>query len=132
MYLYQIEMEVDHFDWKDHKARLEYEKKMKEYKEWRWNWSFFDKFMWFLEFIVVEGFLVVLLYGGSAYVMRDYFIKQILELVKTLFIGQCQKSTIVMSGSATSLREQKQVQEDLEIRSYICATAKYKRRFQIE
>ena len=103
-------MEVNHFDWKDHKARLEYEKKMKEYKEWRWNWSFFDKFMWFLEFIVVEGFLVVLLYGGSAYVMRDYFIKQILELVKTLFIGQCQKSTIVMSGSATFLREQNKTQ----------------------
>ena len=66
-----VEHEEEHLDWKDHHARLEYEEKQSMYRKWRWNWSCWDKFTWIFTMVIVEGFFVVLLYGGSAYIIYE-------------------------------------------------------------
>ena len=59
------------FDLKDPKARFDYEEKMKKYKEWRWGWSFKNKYSWVVQNVLFQLFRVALLYGGSAYYIRE-------------------------------------------------------------
>ena len=90
-------MVMGHFDWKDHTSRLKYEEKMKNYKEWRWNWSWKDKFMWIIGLVVVEGFFVILLYGGSAYMIREQALAEKLEIEE-----QMESEWIAQNGNITN------------------------------